>query len=352
MPTFRCRAGNPVVLALALVLGVAVLLGAGVTLGPHGPATPSPSAIAGALQASPELAGSSVSPSATGSGGSGSSATPAPSAPSVGDFNAHSFPFAEIPLADRYAPSSIRPPGALLDKLGRTVTPSKANSPSAYAWNGVGYLAQYEQTGDRQALSIARRCMASLVKLMVNRGGALWLPWRIRNLPNHMLPPWYNALSQGMALALFSRFYELDQDPAELATADGLFNAYLETGPGKVPWFAQIDNQGYLWFEHFAGGVHEHVLNAHLWAVFGLYDYWMVKRSPASLQVLDGGVTTMADKAAKYRRPGTFSWYCLINKVAHKSYHDYHIAELRALAQESGDSAFTQLADLFATDYP
>ena len=57
-------------------------------------------------------------------------------------------------------------------------------------------------------------------------------------------------------------------------------------------------------------------------------------------------------RADRFRRPGTWSWKNLVNRVAHRKYHGWHVEQLRALAIASGDPWFGRLARLFASDYP
>jgi len=116
--------------------------------------------------------------------------------------------------------------------------------------------------------------------------------------------------------------------------------------------YGHVDPRGYLWLEHYAGGYLGRILNAHLYAIFGLRDYWQETNSDAARLVLEGAITTMRDNAWKYRRPGTWSWYNLVHRAAIREYHGMHIRQLRALAVASGDPYFSKLADDFASDYP
>ena len=225
-------------------------------------------------------------------------------------------------------------------------------SPSRIAVEAIRRLSQYVQTGDSRYLDVVETWAAKLQQLAVPVGDALWLPFPYDNPREKLTAPWYNALAQGVSLSLFSRLHRITGDAAYLATATGLFQSFEQVrAPGGAPWAAQVDKAGYLWFEHYAGGALGHVLNAHLYAIFGLRDYWQEVHTAEALRVLQGGITTMRDNARKYRRPGTFSYYCLINRIALPQYHSLHIGQLRYLAIASGDSYFARLADTFARDY-
>ena len=44
----------------------------------------------------------------------------------------------------------------------------------------------------------------------------------------------------------------------------------------RKPWVAHVDPRRYLWLEHYPRRKPDHVLNAHLHAIFGIYEYWQV----------------------------------------------------------------------------
>ena len=225
-------------------------------------------------------------------------------------------------------------------------------SPTGIAMRANLRLAAYIQTGDSAYLDVVTRWAGKLRELMISQNDALWLPFPYDNPAEDLTTPWYNALAQGSALALFSRLHRLLDDPSYLVTADGLFHSFELLGPAADPWVGHVDPRGYLWLEHYAGGYRGRILNAHLYAIFGLRDYWQETNSDAARLVLEGAITTMRDNAWKYRRPGTWSWYNLVHRAAIREYHGMHIRQLRALAVASGDAYFARLADDFASDYP
>lgn len=225
-------------------------------------------------------------------------------------------------------------------------------SPTGVAIGALRRLSSYVMTGDREYLDIARRWATRLSQMMVRHDGGWWLPFEHSNRNQRLSAPWYNALAQGVALALYSRLHRLLGLPSDLAIADGLAHSLEKLRGSGAPWVTTVDRDGYVWFEHFAGGFRGHVLNAHLYVVFGLRDYWQETGSPDARRLLDGAITTMRDKAHLFRRVGTFSWYCLVHRVAHRKYQRFHIRELRALSVATGSPYFARLATRFAADYP
>jgi hypothetical protein len=225
-------------------------------------------------------------------------------------------------------------------------------SPTGIAMESLRRLDAYLRTDDAAYLGAVTTWATKLRTLMVERDGALWLPFTWDDHDQGLRAPWYNALGQGSALALYARLYRLTGEPHWLETADGLFASFLQLGPSSTrPWVGSVSTAGHLWLEHYPGGLRQRVLNAHLYAAFGLRDYWQVTGSDLARLMTEAAFTTIRERGARFRRPGTWSWYNLVNRVAHPNYHWFHIRELRSAAVATGDPWFRHLADLFLADY-
>ena len=133
-------------------------------------------------------------------------------------------------------------------------------------------------------------------------------------------------------------------------SAERLFESYRRlgrvTGGGGRPWISYVADGGYLWLEHYPGPGPDKVLNAHLHAVFGIYEYWQATRSPAARQLLNGAVTTMRKNLPEYRRPGGISLYGLTTRTKNPKYHEIHIWQLDLLAHISGDGYFARIREI------
>jgi hypothetical protein len=224
-------------------------------------------------------------------------------------------------------------------------------SPTNLGLQAIRRLEGYRRTGDPAYLASARQMAEKLRELGVADGDRIWLPFTYDDKQARMRAPWVNALGQAVALALFSRLHRLEGRPEDLAFATGLFRSFTQLKRGNGPWVSDVDDDGYLWFEHYPGGTRGRVLNAHAYAVLALRDYWQQTGSDDALRWLEGGLATLRDKGREFRRPGTWSWYNLRNPAAHPNYHPFHIRQLRALAVASGDDWFADLADQLADDF-
>ncbi|MDZ4232634.1 MAG: D-glucuronyl C5-epimerase family protein, partial [Dietzia sp.] len=200
------------------------------------------------------------------------------------------------------------------------------------------------------------------VRLMENSvevGDASFLPYPF-DFAIHgreMLPaPWYSGMAQGQALSAFTRLYNVTGNETYKDFADRLFASLTQhknADDPNIPWVTQVDTDGYLWFEEYAKGDYaDYTYNGHMYAVIGLYEYYLAFENPIALDLYQGGMTTIRHYADEIRNPGDISSYCLRHPdVKSASYHEVHIREFRLFARMTGDTTFTYLADLFRQDY-
>jgi hypothetical protein len=257
-----------------------------------------------------------------------------------------------VPYISRPSRIALKPP---LDSEGvpmKRVNGRLYYSPTDLGMEALRRLKSWMWTDRPIYLRQVRMLARKLRDISIEADGATWLPFRYDVPNNRMRAPWYNALPQGLALALFSRLHRIFRRPRDLAFADGLFRSFLRLRRPGHPWFARVDGSNLLWLEHWPDGVHGKVLNAHAIAVLGVRDYWQQAPSKRVRRVLEAGITTMRLRAERFRRPGTWSWKNLVNPVAHRKYHTWHVDLLYALGAASGDPWFRRLGRRFAADYP
>jgi hypothetical protein len=226
--------------------------------------------------------------------------------------------------------------------------------PGSVAINGMKRIDAYRDTGDRAQLEQALVQARFLRNLRIEDSDAWWLPFWFDYPPEGLKAPWFNAMSQGLALSFFVRLHRITGDDVHLDAAERVFESYRRLGRKKAgskrPWVAYVADGGYLWLEHYPNARPDHVLNAHLHSLIGLYEYWRHTRSPEARQLLEGALTTMRDRAGKYRREGRISIYGLHSRTNHFKYHQVHIWQLRLLGRFAGDPYFTELGNTLASD--
>jgi hypothetical protein len=216
--------------------------------------------------------------------------------------------------------------------------------------NGMKRLDAYVDTGDERQLEQAHR-QAQRLRIMARRiGDAWWLPHACDYPPESQHAPWWNAMTQGLAVSFFVRLHAVTGDDRDLDAARRIARSLVRVGPREGPWASFVGADGSLWLEHYPRTRPSHVLNAHLHALIGLWELWDETRERWVRRLLEGAITTMRRQLPRYRRPGALSWYDLRNRTAHVKYHGIHVWQLRFLARISGDPWFWRVADRFARD--
>jgi heparosan-N-sulfate-glucuronate 5-epimerase len=158
--------------------------------------------------------------------------------------------------------------------------------------------------------------------------------------------PWYSALAQGQGMSLLVRAYRETRIAKYLDTADRVFTSFCKsTGEGGV---AFTDHNGNIWFEEYIVAPPTHILNGFIWAMWGVYDYFLATRSLEAKRLFDQAIQTLQSNLPRYdlgfwslyEQSGT--WMPMISSVF---YHHLHIVQLRIMHRFTGDPCFARFAD-------
>lgn len=234
--------------------------------------------------------------------------------------------------------------------------------PVAIAQYALAKLDVANRTGDQEAMDAASVNAAKLVAVARTHRGGLYFPYTFdfplggRN--NEVLhAPWWSAMAQGQALSLFVGLYSATDDPAWREAADKTFKTLDDIGPQPGPWSVFVNRDDYLWFEEYAGDTKAlRVLNGHIFAIFGIWDYYELTQSPKAVQLFDAGTTTLRQYLPKFRKQGEVSYYCLRAPFCqqprwqNEKYHGIVIEQMRIVADMTDDDWFLRQADKFVGD--
>jgi hypothetical protein len=222
-------------------------------------------------------------------------------------------------------------------------------------------LADYRRTNDRKELNRAQRIAASLISTSDN--GLVPHTFRALNaLGQPLRTPWYSAQTQGLLLSVLVRMYESTGDERWADAADPVFRSltlarnYLGNSAAEPPeiWLSYVGD-GHkatnLWFEKFwrqAGPDYYNyptlVIDAHITAVFGIYDYWRMTKSPAAARLFAGGASTVLSSLPTIRRAGEPSRTMLTSSLARLDHHRVVTGQLSLLAKMTGEKVFAEFA--------
>lgn len=281
------------------------------------------------------------------------------------DFARSGFTFVDLPWENRYFNPGKTP---FPQGLGRYDDEGVAGSarenrvmdgPVVNAGILLTRLDAYVVSGDQVYLDLAIRHAERLALIGHESGGAIYFPymyeWNLHAFHDFdMEVPWFSGMAQGYMLSAYSRLYEVTGLERYLDLAIKTFNSFLRLPGEDEYWTIDLEEGQYLWFEEYArnNGPSDRAFNGHMYATWGLHDYWMATGDERAVAIVDGGLTAILHFLDKWRAPGWQSFYCLTHRERTASYHAVHTEQLAYVYSITGAPIFLQLADLFLDDYP
>jgi len=167
--------------------------------------------------------------------------------------------------------------------------------------------------------------------------------WEYRSM---LHAPWYSGLAQGQGVSLLLRAYRATGAASYLDAAEKAFGSFLKsTGDGGVTF---TDTRGNTWFEEYIVSPPTHILNGFIWAIWGVYDYFLATESVTARNLFAQAALTLRENLARYDL-GFWSLYeqsgTLLPMVASPFYHRLHVIQLRIMHRITGDEVFASYAD-------
>lgn len=224
----------------------------------------------------------------------------------------------------------------------------KQYNPIAIAQYGLGNFNLYKQTGDKtfkeKTLIQANWLVENLIKN--DKGIPVWMHNFDWNYVEKLKAPWYSGLAQGQGISLLVRVFKLTGDKKYIDTAeDALISLKTEVVEGGVIY---TDEKGNMWIEEYLVTPPSHVLNGFIWALFGVYDYFLLYREKNIRELFDGFVETLIKNLNQYDI-GYWSLYDLSNNglknIASHFYHQLHIVQLNIMYYLTGIDIFEKYAN-------
>ena len=311
-----------------------------------------------------------ASPAAAADAAAGSTASVAPTVTAdatatVGGltYRADPYPVRDVPVDQlpfaTMGPVSLEDAGVHDDGGVRMalVRGQLVNHPVAQAEYALHLLDSYRLTKDPAFLVRAGLQAQRLLDTSVESGGARFFPYPFDfalhgDVANLLHAPWYSGMAQGLALATFVRMYEASGEPAWRTAADEAFASFLVPRAEGSPWVTLVTPDGLLWFEEYASDTPDYTFNGHIFATFGIFDYYSLTRSADALKLLQGALTSVVAVFPTIRNPGWVSRYCLTHAILSVGYHLVDTGQLLELYTMTGVDEFAQFADDLVADYP
>jgi hypothetical protein len=231
---------------------------------------------------------------------------------------------------------------------------------SPYEWlRNVYYtkqLGQMEPENPRalQGMEVLLAYMQSHLQ-PAGKGLFVAYPFDYRIYKRLMKSPWVSGFGNAFVLAAYADLYRSTGNSAYKSTADQLVAAFFETRGGNPQgyWFTAADENGYLWFEEYP---HQrdpqlHVLNGHIFAIQGLYAYYLDHPDANILLYMQAGITTVQRYIAEFRVPGGIHKYNLSPDAAPDYGQIRNLNQMQWLYDVTGVAYFEEMRALFAADY-
>lgn len=222
---------------------------------------------------------------------------------------------------------------------------------------GINFVDGAVRDGNPDYLKLAERIARRLVENANETNDKFLFPYNFDfkyTDADYLESPWYSGMAQGRMLTLFSRLYDVTGNKIYLSWADSTFESLklLRNHNSDEDWVGYIDEDNYYWIEEYPSEEKPvHVLNGFIFAIYGLYDYYLVTDKPEALMLLKASITTIEHYIGEYRNPNGISYYDLKNKFTNEKYHFIHIEQLNMIFKITGEQYFKEMADLLENDY-
>lgn len=236
------------------------------------------------------------------------------------------------------------------------------NHPVGQAQYILNNLNSYRLNPDPRYLDIATKNAQRLVDRRVESADAWYYPYDFDfavhgDTTQTLRAPWYSGMAQGLALGAFTRLFQVTKDPRWLEAADRTYLSLVQAPKGDAPFASWIDGGGRVWFEEYPRYPVSHgerVLNGHIYAMFGVHDYWQLTGQRADVaRILSGALYTVgATNPAEFRRPNWASVYSLFHQKPTVSYHAVHIRQFLILWRMTKNPRWAVTANTYRSDFP
>ncbi len=214
-------------------------------------------------------------------------------------------------------------------------------------WGLANYNLSCETGGEARWQKSLRAADWLAANLERNAHG-LWV-WNHRfdwDYRDTLKAPWYSGLAQGQGVSLLLRIHAHSQDGKYQSAAERAFGTL--TRPIAEGGVLFEDDEKNLWIEEYLVTPPTHILNGFMWALWGVFDFWLARADASAKEMFDRGVETLLRNLARFDT-GYWSLYeqsgTRLKMLASPFYHRLHIVQLRVMSGLTGDARFAAIAE-------
>lgn len=230
----------------------------------------------------------------------------------------------------------------LLREDGVTVSQCvEPSNPTMTAFCALANWDYLQSTGNEHYREEFLRWAAFVRKGMSNDGR--WI-WTVKIHSRNLDGPWISALTQSIGTSVLLRSYQLtgDSDSMDAATKAASWIAK----PLSEGGLSVSDDNG-TWFEEYPDPkTPSHVFNGHIWAMFGIFDYYRVTKDEAFNDLFKDGIEALKCETEEYEHGGWIT-YDRITKEDYVFglYMQFIVEQMKVLAAITGDDFFLSSAE-------
>lgn len=221
-------------------------------------------------------------------------------------------------------------------------------NPIAIAQWGLANGNLFCETHDVARLQKTLKAADWLVANLEQNAHGLWVwnhhfDWDYRDT---LKAPWYSGLAQGQGVSLLLRAHAHSGDARYQSAAQQAFVTLTRSVREGGVLFEDEENN--LWIEEYLVDPPTHILNGFMWALWGVFDYWLARADTEAKNIFDRGVNTLLLNLSRFDN-GYWSLYeqsgTRLEMLASPFYHQLHIVQLRVMSKLTGDARFAAVAD-------
>jgi hypothetical protein len=226
-------------------------------------------------------------------------------------------------------------------------------NPIAIAQWGLANYNLFCENGDDARWQKTLKAADWLADKLEQNAHGLWVwnhhfDWEYRDM---LKAPWYSGLAQGQGISLLLRAHAFSGSQKYQHAAEKAFvplTRPIAEGGVLFEERGDEDRRGYLWVEEYLVDPPTHILNGFIWALWGVFDFWLARADASAKTVFDRGVETLLGNLAQFDT-GYWSLYeqsgTRLKMLASPFYHRLHIVQLRVMYILTRDARFVTVAD-------
>lgn len=225
-------------------------------------------------------------------------------------------------------------------------------NPIAIAQWGLANYNLFCETGEEARRQKTLKAADWLAANLEQNSHGLWVwnhhfDWEYRDT---LKAPWYSGLAQGQGVSLLLRARPLSENEKYQRAAERAFVSLTRPIAEGGVLFEDLseNNERNLWIEEYLVDPPTHILNGFMWALWGVFDYWLARGDAAAKAIFDRGVETLLRNLARFDT-GYWSLYeqsgTRLKMLASPFYHRLHIVQLRVMSRLTGDARFAAVAE-------